>query len=125
MEMLGEIDSSSPKPRSQDFHAAASSSSRVEPASRSCADAKASIPPRPPSEDEDDRGNLDLSRSPLFSTKWGRVILDEAHRIKGRINSTAQASFALRASTARWCLSGTPIQNRVAEFLLSDSFFTI
>lgn len=65
-------------------------------------------------EEEDDRGNLDLSRSALFRTRWGRVILDEAHRIKGRTNSTAQAAFALHART-RWCLSGTPLQNRVGE----------
>jgi len=49
------------------------------------------------------------------------VVLDEAHRIKGRINSTAQASFALRAK-ARWCLSGTPIQNRVGELYSAIRF---
>ncbi|CAE8583227.1 unnamed protein product, partial [Polarella glacialis] len=58
----------------------------------------------------------DLSRSPLFRTRWGRVVLDEAHRIKGRTNSTAQAAFAIRVSGSRWCLSGTPLQNRVGDF---------
>lgn len=73
------------------------------------------LPPRPSCEDEDDVGILDLSRSALFRTCWSRVILDEAHRIKGRTNSTAQAAFALRASKSRFCLSGTPLQNRVGE----------
>jgi len=72
------------------------------------------LPPPPGIEHEDDRGDLDLSSSSLFRTRWERVILDEAHRIKGRINSTAQAAFALHAKT-RFCLSGTPIQNRVGE----------
>ncbi|CAK0855374.1 unnamed protein product [Prorocentrum cordatum] len=75
------------------------------------------LPPRPDSSDDEEMGDqrgIDLSSSPLMSTRWGRVVLDEAHRIKGRINSTAQAAFALKAST-RWCLSGTPLQNRVGE----------
>jgi Rad3-related DNA helicase len=46
--------------------------------------------------------------------KWRRVILDEAHNIKDRRCNTAQAAFALRARY-RWCLSGTPLQNRVNE----------
>ena len=57
---------------------------------------------------------VDLSNSPLHAVKWGRVILDEAHRVKQRTNSTATAAFSLDA-TYRWCLSGTPLQNRVGE----------
>ncbi|CAJ1333232.1 unnamed protein product [Effrenium voratum] len=56
------------------------------------------------------------ARSALYRTLWGRVVLDEAHRIKTRTNSTAQAAFALRVDGSRWCLSGTPLQNRVGEF---------
>jgi len=62
---------------------------------------------------EDWKG-VDLSSSRLFRTCWGRVVLDEAHRIKARINSTAMAAYALQSET-RWCLSGTPLQNRVGE----------
>jgi len=58
---------------------------------------------------------LDLSESPLHAVVWSRVILDEAHRIKGRTNSTALAAYALQTSGAKWCLTGTPLQNRVGE----------
>jgi DNA repair protein RAD16 len=42
------------------------------------------------------------------------VILDEAHNIKERSTNAAKAAFALDAKY-RWCLSGTPLQNRVGE----------
>ena len=45
---------------------------------------------------------------------WFRVILDEAHRIKARSSSTCYAANALQART-RWCLSGTPLQNRLGD----------
>jgi hypothetical protein len=40
--------------------------------------------------------------------------LDEAHNIKERATNTAKATFELKAKF-RWCLSGTPLQNRVGE----------
>lgn len=58
---------------------------------------------------------------------WHRVILDEAHNIKDRSSNTARAAFALKAQF-KWCLSGTPLQNRVGElyslvrFLGADPF---
>jgi DNA repair protein RAD16 len=52
--------------------------------------------------------------STLHRVHWHRVILDEAHAIKDRRCSTAQAVFGLHAHV-RWCLSGTPLQNRVGE----------
>lgn len=58
---------------------------------------------------------IDLSGSTLHSVTWSRIILDEAHRIKGRTNSTAMAAYALQTSGAKWCLTGTPLQNRVGE----------
>ena len=51
----------------------------------------------------------------LHSIKYHRLILDEAHSIKQRTTSVAKACFALKADY-KWCLSGTPVQNRIGEF---------
>ena len=51
----------------------------------------------------------------LHAIKYHRVILDEAHSIKSRTTGVARACFALRADY-KWCLSGTPVQNRIGEF---------
>jgi DNA repair protein RAD16 len=74
-----------------------------------------------------DQDGLDLSTSVLHCIRWSRVVLDEAHKIKSRTNSTAKAAFCLSADV-RWCLTGTPLQNRVSElfslirFLQCDPF---
>ena len=53
--------------------------------------------------------------------------LDEAHNIKERSTNTAKAAFELQGRY-KWCLSGTPLQNRVGElyslvrFLGGDPF---
>ncbi|CAK7220567.1 DNA repair protein rad16 [Sporothrix curviconia] len=54
-------------------------------------------------------------QSLIHRTHFHRVILDEAHCIKTRSTMTAKACFALKADF-RWCLSGTPLQNRIGEF---------
>ena len=53
--------------------------------------------------------------SNLHSVCWWRIVLDEAHMIKSRSSQTSHAAFAL-TGIHRWCLSGTPLQNRVGEF---------
>ncbi|KAJ6015083.1 DNA repair protein RAD16 [Penicillium herquei] len=53
--------------------------------------------------------------SAIHAVNYHRVILDEAHNIKQRTTSVAGACFALRAEY-KWCLSGTPVQNRIGEF---------
>jgi DNA repair protein RAD16 len=53
--------------------------------------------------------------SPLHAIYYHRLILDEAHSIKSRNTGVAKACFALR-SDYKWCLSGTPVQNRIGEF---------
>lgn len=82
-------------------------------------------------------------KSPLHQIKWNRIVvgrtvstqkrahmrsqLDEAHNIKERSTNTAKAAFELQSNN-RWCLSGTPLQNRVGElyslvrFLGGDPF---
>ena len=54
--------------------------------------------------------------TPLFATEWGRVILDEAHRIRGKSTLTRDACVALR-SDHRWCVTGTPVQNRASDMI--------
>ncbi|KAG9768862.1 DNA repair protein RAD16 [Exophiala dermatitidis] len=53
--------------------------------------------------------------SVLHAIKYHRIILDEAHSIKQRTTSVSKACFALK-SDYKWCLSGTPVQNRIGEF---------
>ena len=48
---------------------------------------------------------------------YNRVVLDEAHLIKNRSTQQTQAAWGLRASS-KWCLTGTPIQNKVSLPLL-------
>ncbi|KKA30294.1 hypothetical protein TD95_003865 [Thielaviopsis punctulata] len=50
----------------------------------------------------------------LFSLRFFRVILDEAHTIKNRTSKTAKACYALSA-THRWALTGTPVVNRLED----------
>jgi DNA repair protein RAD16 len=57
---------------------------------------------------------VDLTMSVLHSIRWHRVVLDEAHRIKSRNTGTAKSAYALSAEM-KWCLTGTPLQNRVGD----------
>ncbi|XP_043694361.1 DNA repair protein RAD5B [Telopea speciosissima] len=50
----------------------------------------------------------------LHRVEWFRVVLDEAHTIKSSRTIGAQAAFAL-SSHCRWCLTGTPLQNRLED----------
>ncbi|KAF7297296.1 ATP-dependent helicase rhp16 [Mycena indigotica] len=73
------------------------------------------------------KGMIVKEKSPIHRIEWNRIILDEAHNIKERSTNTAKAAFELKAR-GRWCLSGTPLQNRVGElyslvrFLGGDPF---
>ncbi|KAE8371299.1 SNF2 family N-terminal domain-containing protein [Aspergillus bertholletiae] len=48
------------------------------------------------------------------TSRWHRVILDEAQYIKNDRSKVAMASCAIDA-TYRWCLSGTPVMNHLRE----------
>ncbi|KAG4256793.1 hypothetical protein FPRO03_03803 [Fusarium proliferatum] len=62
--------------------------------------------------------------SPLFTHTWARVVLDEAHHIRERLTQTFRAVTALRTSR-RWCLTGTPIQNRLDDYGALLSFIGV
>jgi len=70
---------------------------------------------------------ISLGESPLHIIEWSRIVLDEAHKIKARNNNTAKSVYALH-SLYKWCVTGTPLQNRVGElyslvrFLKLDKF---
>ncbi|KAJ5156544.1 DNA repair protein RAD16 [Penicillium capsulatum] len=53
--------------------------------------------------------------SVIHAVDYHRLVLDEAHSIKQRSTGVAKACFALNANY-KWCLSGTPVQNRIGEF---------
>ncbi|EMC97315.1 hypothetical protein BAUCODRAFT_68713 [Baudoinia panamericana UAMH 10762] len=59
--------------------------------------------------------NIVKEDSPIHAIHFHRLILDEAHSIKSRTTGVAKACFALEG-TYKWCLSGTPVQNRIGEF---------
>ncbi|MCO5596481.1 hypothetical protein L7F22_050544 [Adiantum nelumboides] len=61
---------------------------------------------------------------PLKSIQWFRVVLDEAHTIKASKCQSAQAAFNLSADT-RWCLTGTPIQNKLEDVFSLLHFFRV
>ncbi|KAI0196500.1 SNF2 family N-terminal domain-containing protein [Xylaria flabelliformis] len=63
-------------------------------------------------------------KSVIHQIKFHRVILDEAHCIKTRTTMTARACFALNVEY-RWCLTGTPLQNRIGEFFSLIRFLEV
>lgn len=60
----------------------------------------------------------------LFTVKFHRVILDEAHVIKNRRSKTARACYDLNA-THRWVLTGTPIVNRLEDLFSLVRFLKV
>lgn len=49
------------------------------------------------------------------AAKWHRVIIDEAQNIKNPSAKSSMACCRLNA-TYRWCLTGTPMMNRLEDF---------
>jgi len=68
--------------------------------------------------------------TPLHRIAWSRIIFDEAHHLRNA-KTTRYIGARLLQSKSRWLVSGTPIQNRKADFYslcamlrLPASFYT-
>ncbi len=59
-------------------------------------------------------GHLRRDIAELSSVSWSTVVLDEAQNIKNAASATARAARRLQAS-CRFALTGTPVENRLAE----------
>lgn len=56
----------------------------------------------------------DDSRRTIFSVRWRRIVLDEAHLIRNTKTRMARALLDLKAKS-RWAVTGTPIQNNLGD----------
>ncbi|KAL7595457.1 hypothetical protein Lser_V15G28940 [Lactuca serriola] len=63
-------------------------------------------------------------RGGLYSVRWFRVVLDEAHTIKSSKSQISMAAATLVADR-RWCLTGTPIQNNLEDIFSLLRFLRI
>ncbi|KAH3682348.1 hypothetical protein WICPIJ_006687 [Wickerhamomyces pijperi] len=70
------------------------------------------------------KAGLVKEKSALHAIPFYRVVLDEAHNIKDRQSNTAKAANMLNTQK-RWCLSGTPLQNRIGEIYSLIRFLDI
>jgi SWI/SNF-related matrix-associated actin-dependent regulator of chromatin subfamily A3 len=84
--------------------------------------------------------NLTENSESIFSIVWHRVVLDEgkhvdpnrggifltgiAHTIQNQQSQLTQACFALH-SNRRWAITGTPIQNKLTDFLSIIKFLRV
>ncbi|KAI3868312.1 hypothetical protein MKX03_000223 [Papaver bracteatum] len=58
--------------------------------------------------------SIGCTSDPLAKVDWLRVILDEAQCIKNHRTRSSTSCCGLRAKS-RWCLSGTPLQNKLDD----------
>ncbi|KAF2239007.1 hypothetical protein EV356DRAFT_226832 [Viridothelium virens] len=65
-----------------------------------------------------------MTKGALYSEKWHRLVLDEAHRVRSRASQIFKAACAV-VSRYRWCLTGTPIQNSLDDYGALLSFLGV
>ena len=58
--------------------------------------------------------NNEYLKTPLHEVQWERVILDECHTIRNKNTKVFKGCHDIRAKY-RWGLSGTPLQNKLAD----------
>ncbi|CAO2649604.1 Nn.00g069890.m01.CDS01 [Neocucurbitaria sp. VM-36] len=58
--------------------------------------------------------DFSAGKSLLSDIEWYRLVLDEAHIIR-RQSTTLYRTVSELAARSRWCLTGTPIQNRLED----------
>lgn len=63
-------------------------------------------------------------KGPFAHVKFHRVVLDEAHTIKNKATRAAIGCCAVDA-TYRWCMTATPIQNKIDELYSLIKFLRI
>jgi SWI/SNF-related matrix-associated actin-dependent regulator of chromatin subfamily A3 len=68
--------------------------------------------------------NANTASGPLFAVQWRRVVLDEAHTIKNAAALTHKSCLLLKTER-RWALTGTPIVNKIEDFLALVAFLRI
>ncbi|KAI1501806.1 SNF2 family N-terminal domain-containing protein [Biscogniauxia marginata] len=65
-----------------------------------------------------------MDSSILFTTRWKRVVLDEAHFIRNSESQMARAICSID-SVSRWAVTGTPIQNRLGDLATLLKFLKV
>lgn len=63
-------------------------------------------------------------KGPFAHVKFHRIVLDEAHTIKNKATRAATGCCAVDA-TYRWCMTATPIQNKIDELYSLIKFLRI